>query len=242
MEEGSSLPVTRLSLEAVANAFVVLGLLPAQRAEEILAAQRPIVEAAGFRVGLPIGELSVNAGARAFQEAQAGAASGPRLTPQAVGAGPVRLRFPGQDITITSATVTADGISLRYHGDAQEGNGRDELRAIGQAVADEITQLSITDDRGRTYLVPRDNVSGRLHGHTAVRSASGTPLWIPDGEFLAGPAPGVPASGETASGDGPPAVRWLEFSAGSGPGTEPVRLEIRPAAVVPTGTTDPPPG
>jgi hypothetical protein len=35
-------------------------------------------------------------------------------------------------------------------------------------------------------------------------------------------------------------VRWLEFSAGSGQGTGPVRLEILPPAVVPTGTTDPP--
>jgi hypothetical protein len=34
--EGSPYPVARLSLEAVANAFVVLGLLPAARAEEIL--------------------------------------------------------------------------------------------------------------------------------------------------------------------------------------------------------------
>ena len=41
--------VARLSVEAVANAFVVLGLLAAARAEEILAAQRPVLEAAGFR-------------------------------------------------------------------------------------------------------------------------------------------------------------------------------------------------
>ena len=94
MEEGSSLPVTRFSLEAVANAFVVLGLLPVQRAEQILAAQRPIVEAAGFRVGLPIGELSVNADAGAFADARTGAANSPRLTPLAVGAGPLRFRWP----------------------------------------------------------------------------------------------------------------------------------------------------
>ena len=49
--EGGPLPVTRFSLEAVANAFVVLGLLPSARAGEILAAQRPALEAAGFRVG-----------------------------------------------------------------------------------------------------------------------------------------------------------------------------------------------
>ncbi len=36
--EGAPWPATRFSVEAVANAFVVLGLLPAARAGEILAA------------------------------------------------------------------------------------------------------------------------------------------------------------------------------------------------------------
>ena len=92
--EGSPLPVARLSLEAVANAFVVLGLLPAARAEEILAVQRPVLEAAGVRVGREIGELSVNPGTRSFQEAQTAALDRPRQIPLAVAAGPVRCR-PG---------------------------------------------------------------------------------------------------------------------------------------------------
>ena len=233
-EEGSPLPVPRFSLEAVANAFVILGLLPAQRAEEILAAQRPVVEAAGFRVGLPIGELSVNAGARAFQEARAGGADSPRWTPLATAAGPVRCRLPGHDITITSATLTPEGIWVRYHGDAQEG-GRREADAIGKEVADEITEVSIADNTGGTYLVPPDQVHGGAYGRAGLRSASGRLLWVPGGAFLA-----VPASGEAASGGGRPAVRWLEFSAGSGQRTGPVRLEIRPPAAVPTGTTEPP--
>jgi hypothetical protein len=48
---GSPLPVARFRLEAVANAFVMLGLLPAARAEEILgAAQRPVLQAADPRM------------------------------------------------------------------------------------------------------------------------------------------------------------------------------------------------
>jgi hypothetical protein len=235
MEEGSSLPVTRFSLEAVANAFVILGLLPAQRAEEILAAQRPIVEAAGFRVGLPIGELSVHADARAYQEARTGGANSPRLTPLAVGAGPVRFRLPGHDITIISVTLTPEGIWVRYHGDAQEGD-RSEAGAIAGEVADEIAEVSIVDDTGRTYLVSPDKVRGRAYGQVGRRSESGRLLWIPDGDFLV-----VPASGEAWSGTGRPVVRWLEFLAGSGQGegTGPVRLEIRPPAAVPTGTSEP---
>lgn len=62
--DGEPWPVARFAVEAVANAFVVLGLPPAARAAEILAAQRPVLEAAGLRVGLEIGELSISRGAR----------------------------------------------------------------------------------------------------------------------------------------------------------------------------------
>jgi hypothetical protein len=232
-EEGSPLPVTRFSVEAVANAFVILGLLPAAGAEEILAAQRPVLEAAGFRVGLEIGELSVTSDARAFQEARATGTDSPGWTPLAVAAGPVRCRFPGHDLTITSATLTPEGIWLRYHADAQEGERR-QAGGIAKDVADEITDLSITDDTGGTYLVPPGQVNGVAHRRRGLRSASGRPLWIPEGDFLAVPVPGKAASG------GGPAVRWLEFSAGPGQRTPPARLEIRSPAAVPTGTAEPP--
>jgi hypothetical protein len=206
----------------------MLGLLPAQRAEEILAAQRPVLEAAGFRVGLAIGELSVRPGTRGFQEARAAGADGARRIPLAVAAGPVRCRLRGHDLVITSATLTPEGISLRYHGDARESDHH-EARAFGAEFTQEITELSVTDDTGGTYLVPPDNVHGIMSGRC---SAPGGTLWIPEGELLA-----VPASGEASSRGGPSAVRWLEFSAGSG---QPVRVEIPSPGSVPTGTTEPP--
>ena len=171
--EGSPLPVTRFSVEAVANAFVMLGLLPAARAEEILAAQRPVLEAAGFRLGLEIGELGVNSDARAFREARATGANSSRWTPLAVAAGPVRCRLPGHDLTITSATLTPEGIWLRYHGDAQEGDRR-EAGNIAAEIADEITELSITDDTGATYLMPPGTVNGAaLRGPDGARRQAG---------------------------------------------------------------------
>ncbi len=60
-----------------------LGLVPAARAEEILAAQRPVLESAGFRVGREIGELSVSRGTHGFQEARAAALDSPRQIPLA---------------------------------------------------------------------------------------------------------------------------------------------------------------
>jgi hypothetical protein len=226
--EGSPLPVVRFSLEAVANAFVVLGLLRAARAEEILAAQRPVLEDAGFRVGLEIGELSVSPGAREFQEARAAGADSLQKIPLGVAAGPVRGRLAGHDLVITWATLTPEGVWLRYHGEAREGD-RPGARAFGEEITEEITELSVTDDTGGTYLVPAGNVYGIMSGR---RSASGGTLWIPEGEVLA-----VPASREAGARGGRPAIRWVEFSAGSGP---PARVEVPPPAVVPAGTAEPP--
>ena len=64
------MPGVPFSREAVANAFVMLGLLPEQRAEEILAGHRLALEAKGFRLGVLTGELSVRPGALGFQDAQ----------------------------------------------------------------------------------------------------------------------------------------------------------------------------
>jgi hypothetical protein len=226
--EGSPYPVARLSLEAVANAFVVLGLLPAARAEEILAAQRPVLEAAGFRVGREIGELGINPGARSFHAARAAVLDSPRQIPLAVAAGPVRCRLRRHDLAITWATLTPEGIQLRYHGDARDGD-RDVAGALVREITEDITELSIADDTGRTYRVPVANVPSGISGRCL---ASGETRWTPEGELLA-----EPVRGEAGSRGGRPAVRWLELSAGSGP---PVRVEISPAAVVPTCTTQPP--
>jgi hypothetical protein len=226
--EGSPLPVVRFSLEAVANAFVILGLLPEARAEEILAAQRPVLEAAGFRVGLEIGELSLRDGAHGFQEARGAGAESLLRIPLAVAAGPVRCRLRGHDLTLISATLTPEGIWLRYHGVAREGHRRVGT-AFGEGITEAIAELSITDDTGGTYRVLPGNVQGVTSGRCL---ASGGVLWMPEGEFLA-----VPAPGEAGSRGGRPAVCWLELSGGSG---QPVRITILPPAAVPTGTTEPP--
>src|SRR4029077_16443618 len=68
---GEPLTGVPFSREAVANAFVMLGLLPEARAEEILAEYRPELEAKGFRFGVLTGELSVRPGAYGYQDALA---------------------------------------------------------------------------------------------------------------------------------------------------------------------------
>jgi len=225
--EGDPLPVARFSLEAVANAFVVLGLLPAQRAEEILAARRPVLEAVGVRAVREIGELGVSPGTREFEEARAARPDNLRMTPMAGAAGPVRCRLRRHDIMITWATLRPEGISVRYHGDVRQLD-RPQMRAAVEEVNEDITELSITDDTGATYQVPADNVQGVISGRPGP---SGETLWVPQGDFLA-----VPADAASSGGDRQ-AIRRLEISAVSGP---PVRIEISPPRPVPTGITQTP--
>src|SRR5690348_17076676 len=201
--EGSPFPVARLSVEAVANAFVVLGLLPAARAEEILAAQRPVLEAAGFRVGREIGELSVNPGARIFQAARAASLDNPRQIPLAVAAGPARLPLRRHDLAITWATLTPEGIRLSYRGGARSGD-RDVAGALVREITEDIAELSIADDTGRTYRVPAANVPSGISGRCL---ASGETRWIPEGEFLATPVRGEAMLGGAGSRGGGPAIR-----------------------------------
>jgi hypothetical protein len=139
----------------------------------------------------------------------------------------VRCRLRRDDLVITSATLTPEGIWLRYQGDALRGDRR-EVNALLEEINGEITELSITDDTGGTYLVPPGNVHGVMSGRC---SASAGTLWIPEGDFLA-----VPAPSKAASRGNRPTVRWLEFSAGSG---RPVRAEVPSPGSVPTGTAEP---
>jgi hypothetical protein len=69
---GTSLFPVSLGLMAVANAFVMLGLLPEPRAEEILAAHRAALEHKGFGNvwGVTKGELTVRPGAHEYWQSR----------------------------------------------------------------------------------------------------------------------------------------------------------------------------
>jgi hypothetical protein len=139
----------------------------------------------------------------------------------------VRCRLRRYDLTITQATLIPEGIRLRYHGEARDGD-RDVARTLMAEITEDIAELSVTDDAGGTYRVPPADVPGAISGQG---SASGETRWIPGGELLA-----VPVRGEAGSHGGRPTIQWLEFAAGSGP---PVRLNFPSPAAVPTGTAEP---
>src|SRR2546430_575117 len=165
---GQPLPGVPFSLEAVANAFVMLGLLPEARAEEILAESRRDLEAKGFRFGVLTGELSVRPGAYGYQDALAASRADLTGIPLAVATGTVTVAFGGADLEVTSATLTPGGVKLSLRAvipDPGEPprrpiHGRPGLQMAeeirfelpGQQFAREIRSgLAVTDDLGRSY-------------------------------------------------------------------------------------------
>ena len=202
---GQPLAGVPFSREAVANAFVMLGLLPEPRAEEILAEYRPGLEAKGFRFGVLTGELSVRSGAHGFQQAQAAGRDGLTGTPLAVAAGPVPIAMGGVDLSLIWATLTPGGARLGsappVPATAWPPRGpwpalsRRPYRAAWSAVAEEIRSgLSVTDNLGHRYRLRPIRWSG-------ASGQPGQPVFRWDGEMLVEPELRVAEPG--ASGAGP---------------------------------------
>jgi hypothetical protein len=245
---GGPLPGVAFSREAAANAFVMLGLLPEARAEEILAEYRPELQAMGFQLGVLTGELSVRPGAHGFQEAQTVGRDGLSRIPLAVAAGPVAIPMPGVDLTLTWATLTPRDAWLRLRavrvddgGDlrptpkrarrrfrrARQARQRPHSMSPGFGLGEEIRSgLSVTDNLGRKYQVrPRG-------GHGTLTSAqSGARMQTWDGEVQAEPEPHD--SGPASAG----AVQWLELATAQG---SPVRVNIPAPHSLTTGPAEPP--
>ena len=222
---GGPLPGVPFSREAVANAFVMLGLLPEARAEEILAECRPELEAKGFRLGVLTGELSVRPGAYGYQDALAASQDDLTGIPLAVAAGPVPIGFGDTDLRLIWATLTPGGVKLHL-GAITRDDARPPQRPYlvlpgYRQLSGEIgSALSMTDDLGRTYRL-------RPAGWQGSPAGPGRRRW--SGTMLAEPQP----AGSAAGG----AVRWVEFASA---GSQPVRVVMPPPVPAETGQAEPP--
>lgn len=230
---GEPLPGVPFSREAVANAFVMLGLLPSARAEEILAEYRPELEAKGFRMGVLTGELSVRPGAHGYQEARAADPSSLLRIPLAFAPGPVPIAIGGMDLTLTWATLMPDGVWLRLRatgpddGQPARAPGRPYRVLPFQRTVEAIQSgLSVTDDLGRTYRLRP--IRG---GGTVASEQPGPSRYKWRGEMMAEP------EHRPAEQDSARTARRLEFATGSGPAA---RVDLRPPAQVATGEAEPP--
>jgi hypothetical protein len=133
---GGRLPGVPFGREAVANAFVMLGLVPERRAEEILAEYRPRLEAEGFRMGVLTGELSVRPGAHGFQAALAAGPPARSVVPVPVGVhtGPADPPWPTPAECYLAVLASATSVSISTGGSTVELDTARIIAAVAAAL------------------------------------------------------------------------------------------------------------
>ena len=215
---GPLFPVS-LGVMAVANAFVMLGLLPEPLAEAILAEHRSALEREGFGNlwGVTKGELTVRPGAHGYWQSRTDGPAGLREVPALVAAAGVRCPTSVAEVCFEWVKLTSAGLRVSYHAIAHDPGGHPPppARSMRQAMS----EISVTDDTGRPCELAVEGV-----GWSRVRVRERQEQeWR--GEVLVDANP---------AGD----PGWLEFSpvrAGASG-----RVALVPPAQVPVGAGEPP--
>jgi hypothetical protein len=207
-----------LGVMAVANAFVMLGLLPEPLAEAILAEHRSALEREGFgnTWGVTKGELTVRPGAHGYWQSRTAVPAGLREVPVLVAAAGVRCPNPVAEVCFEWVKLTATGLRVSFQVTAADPGGISP--PADAAMRRAMSEISVTDDTGHSCGLAVEDV-----GWSRVRERQ-EQEWR--GQVLVDPDPD-PAR--------PPG--WLEFTAASG--GAPGRVALLPPVPVPVGTSEP---
>jgi hypothetical protein len=206
-----------LGVMAVANAFVMLGLLPEPLAEAILAEHRSALERQGFENGWGVteGELTVRPGAHGYWQSRAAGPAGLREVPVLVAAAGVRCPDPAAEVCFEWVKLTSTGLRVSFQVTAADPGGISP--PADAAMRRAMSEISVTDDTGRSYDLAAEGV-----GWSRVRERQ-EQEW--HGQVLVDPDP--------ARSPG-----WLEFTTAGGGASG--RVALLPPAPVPVGTSAPP--
>ena len=204
-----------LGLMAVANAFVMLGLLPEPRAETVLADHKSALERMGLgnAWGVTEGELTVRPGAHEYWQSRMAGPGGLREVPLLVAAAGVCCPTSVAEVCFEWVKLTSKGWQLSFRATAPDpgGNPPSPDVVMGQAMS----EISLTGDAGRPHDLRAEDVRwGRSGGWQEWR-----------GHVL-------------VAHDQASEPAWFELAPtiGGAPG----RVALPPPAVVPVGTSDPP--
>src|SRR5215475_2728156 len=206
-----------LRLMAVANAFVMLGLLPEPRAEAILADHRSALERKGLgnTWGVAKGELTVRPGAHEYWQSRMAGRGDLREIPLLVAAAGVCCPTSVAEVCFEWVRLTSKGLQLTFRATAPDPGGNPPAPhvAMGQAMS----EISLTDDAGQSHDLRAEGVgwSRRLDRHgqewhgcvLIAQDPAGQPAWVELAPAIAG-----------TSG----------------------RVALPPPAVIPVGASDPP--
>jgi hypothetical protein len=175
-----------LGLMAVANAFVMLGLLQEPQAEAVLAELRLALERKGFRNlwGVRSGELTVRPGAHEYWQARSTGPARLREVPLSVAVAGVQCPTSVADVCFEWVKLTAEGLRLSFHATAPDPGG--DLPAPDVPMRQAMSEISLTDDTGHSYewtdvSTGGGRGSGRQEWHGGVLAAQGParkPAWL----------------------------------------------------------------
>jgi len=177
-----------LGVMAVANAFVMLGLLPEPRAEAVLADHKSALEREGFgnAWGVMKGELTVRPGAHEYWQSRMAGPGGLREVPLLVAVAGVCCPTPVAEVCFEWVTLTSTGWQLSFRATAPDPGGNPPAPDVVMGRA--MSQISLTDDAGQSHDLRAEDVgwSRRLdrqeqewRGHVLVAcDPASRPAWF----------------------------------------------------------------
>jgi hypothetical protein len=179
-----------LRLMAVANAFVMLGLLAEPRAEAVMADHKSALERMGLgnTWGVTKGELTVRPGAHGYWQSRMAGPGGLREVPLLVAAAGVCCPTSVAEVCFEWVKLTSQGWQLSFRATAPDPdpyrNSPDTDVVIGQAMA----EISLTDDAGQSHDLRAEGVGWsrdlslgeqEWRGHVVVAcDPAGRPEWF----------------------------------------------------------------
>jgi hypothetical protein len=185
-----------IGLMAVANAFVMLGLLPEPQAEVILADHKSALERRGFgnTWGVTKGELTVRPGAHEYWQSRMAGPGALREVPLLVAAAGVCCPTSVAEVCFEWVKLTSTGWQLSFHATAPDAGGNPPAPHVvmGQAMS----EISLTDDAGQSHDLRAEGVrwscrrarqKQEWHGHALVaRDPASRPAWFELAPTIAG--------------------------------------------------------
>ena len=179
-----------LGLMAVANAFVMLGLLPEPRAEAVLADHKSALERNGFgnTWGVTKGELTVRPGAHEYWQSRMAGTGGLREVPLLAAVAGVCCPTSVAEVCFEWVKLTSNGWQLTFRATAPDPDPYAHPTAPDAVMGQAMSEISLTDDAGGSYDLRAEDVSwGRnldrqeqdWHGHVLVaRDLASKPAWF----------------------------------------------------------------
>jgi hypothetical protein len=175
-------------LMAVANAFVMLGLLPEPRAEAVLADHKSALEREGFgnTWGVTKGELTVRPGAHEYWQSRMAGPGRLREVPLLVAAAGMCCPTSVAEVCFEWVKLTSTGWQLSFRATAPDPGGNPPAPDVVMGRA--MSEISLTDDAGQSRDLRAEDVcwSRRLdrqeqewRGHVLVAGdPASKPAWF----------------------------------------------------------------